>query len=311
MDGIHALAHWDLVIDVFHSVPNRTDGHKREPHKNPSAVIKPNMHNAIPIKHTNLIPTNIDHIPSTTTHSGSSAMLYVFEDNEAVIKMIVKSGSPTMVHVSRTHRVALDWLFDKISLDPKIQIRCSDSKHQLADMLTHGNFTRDECNNLLHLLITSHFSSTCCTKNFSFDKLLHNGEEDSKSKRRRKSCVQGATSSDEHVLFLYCDKFLRRIESNCISKSGDADSFGKPDSRMSFEPSSFDAASTSRVRLKDAYIGGLMEEQRGDPSHQEEGNSEDSDNPAAGTWYFKGDSVAQNNKVWVKQTPCTRSQFFS
>ena len=61
----------------------------------------------------------------------------------------------------------------------------------------------------------------------------------------------------------------------------------KPDSRMSVEPSSFDdAASTSQVRLKDAHLGGLMEGQRRDPSHQEE-NSEDSDNPAAGTWYYK------------------------
>ena len=31
-------------------------------------------------------------------------------------------------------------------------------------MLTKGNFTRDEWNNLLHL---SNISSTCCTKNFS------------------------------------------------------------------------------------------------------------------------------------------------
>ena len=59
---------------------------------------------------------------------------------------------------------------------------------------------------------------------------------------------------------------------------------GKPDSRMRINPNSFDAASTSQVRLKDAYRGGLMEEHRGDPSHQEE--SEDSYNPAAGTWYF-------------------------
>ena len=71
----------------------------------------------------------------------------------------------------------------------------------------------------------------------------------------------------------------------------------KPDSRMSFEPNSFDAASTSQVRLKDAYLGGLMEEQRRDPSHQEEENSEDSDNPAAGTWYYKGEPAAQNNKA--------------
>ena len=30
MDGIPALTIWDLVIEVFHSVPNRTDGPKRE-----------------------------------------------------------------------------------------------------------------------------------------------------------------------------------------------------------------------------------------------------------------------------------------
>ena len=80
------------------------------------------MHNTIPIKHTHVIPTNIDHIPTNTSNSGSSAMLS-FEDNEAVIKMIIKGRSPTMRHVSRTHRVALDWLFDKVNLDPKIKIR--------------------------------------------------------------------------------------------------------------------------------------------------------------------------------------------
>ena len=36
----------------------------------------------------------------------------------------------------------------------------------------------------------------------------------------------------------------------------------QPDSRMSIDPNSFDAASTSQVRLKDAYLGGLMEKQR-------------------------------------------------
>ena len=47
------------------------------------------------------------------------ALLYVFEDHEAVIKMIIKGRSPTLRHVSRTHRVALDWLFDRINLDSK------------------------------------------------------------------------------------------------------------------------------------------------------------------------------------------------
>ena len=76
----------------------------------------------------------------------------MFEDNEAVVKMIIEGRSLTMRHVSRTHRVALDWLFDRINLDPKFQIEYNDTKNQLADMLTKGNFTRDEWNHLLNFL---------------------------------------------------------------------------------------------------------------------------------------------------------------
>ena len=76
--------------------------------------------------------------------------------------MIIKGRSPTMRHVSRTHRVALDWLFDRINLDSKIQIKYIDTKNQLADILTKGNFTRDEWNHLLSLFNNSHFSSTSC-----------------------------------------------------------------------------------------------------------------------------------------------------
>ena len=125
MDGIPALTLWDLVIEVcsVRSEPNKTDGPKRELRGNPSAIVKSNMPNPIQFKHTDVIPTNIDHVPSNTMHSDSSAVLYIFEDHEAVIKMIIKCRSSTMRHVSRTHRVALDW----ISLDPHIQIRYIDT----------------------------------------------------------------------------------------------------------------------------------------------------------------------------------------
>ena len=43
------------------------------------------------------------------------------DDNEAAIEMIIKGRSPTMRHLSRTHRVALDWLFDRTNLEQKIQ----------------------------------------------------------------------------------------------------------------------------------------------------------------------------------------------
>ena len=93
--------------------------------------------------HTNLDLISIDHVPSNGTHSGSNAVLYVIEDNEAVIKVIIRGRSPTMRHVSRTHRVALDWLFDRINLGSKIQIRYIDTKHHFADISTQGNFTRE------------------------------------------------------------------------------------------------------------------------------------------------------------------------
>ena len=92
---------------------------------------------------------NVVFIPSNVQFSHQEVLLYVFEDNEAVVKMIIMGRSPTVRHVSRTHRVALDWLFDRINLDHQIQIKYIDTKNQLADMLTKGNFTRDEWNHLL------------------------------------------------------------------------------------------------------------------------------------------------------------------
>ena len=82
-----------------------------------------------------------------------------------------------MRHVSRTHRVALDWLFDRINLDPKIKIKYIDTKNQLADILTKGNFTRDEWNPLLCLFNISLFSSTDCSEVMSKRKQKDSGEE--------------------------------------------------------------------------------------------------------------------------------------
>ena len=58
-----------------------------------------------------------------------------------------------------TELVALDWSFERINSDPKIQIKYNDTKNQLADILTKGNSTRDEWNHLWCLFNISHFSS--------------------------------------------------------------------------------------------------------------------------------------------------------
>ena len=72
--------------------------------------------------------------------------------------------------------VAFDWLFDRINVDPKIQIKYIDTKNQLADILTQENFTRDEWNHLLTLFNISHFSSTACIAAMAKRAQLESGE---------------------------------------------------------------------------------------------------------------------------------------
>ena len=81
-----------------------------------------------------------------------------------------------MRHASRTHRVGLDWLFDRINVDPKIQIKHVDTKNHLADIRTKGNFTRDEWN---HLFIISIFLS----------KLHRNDVEKNATRNRRRENI--------------------------------------------------------------------------------------------------------------------------
>ena len=159
LDGIPALDLWGLIVVVF---GNTTQNHDRtgQPVVNCDKDPGPNKRSQGKINVLN----NIDCVPSNVQSSRQEALLYVLEDNEAVIKMIIKGRSPTMRHVSRTHRVALDWLFDRINLDSKIQIKYIDTKNQLADILTKGNFTRDEWNHLLCSFYISHFSSTDCSE---------------------------------------------------------------------------------------------------------------------------------------------------
>ena len=109
-----------------------------------------------------------------------------------------------MRHVSRTHRVALDWLFDRINRDPKIEIKYIDTKNQLADILTKGNFTRDEWNHLLNLFDISRFSSTACTAAMAKRAQQGSGEERVTAKSRpmmnltgrMPSVVSSSTSSN-------------------------------------------------------------------------------------------------------------------
>ena len=150
MDGSLALDFWDLFIEVLrttHGIPKPTQASTRE-----TGAALQSTPKITQVSDQNVDLSNVDQVLWNAHLSEKGSQLYIFEDNEAVIKMIIKGRSPTMRHVSRTHRVALDWLFDGIILDAKIQIKYVDSKkNQLEDILTKVSFTRDERHNLLHL----------------------------------------------------------------------------------------------------------------------------------------------------------------
>ena len=121
LHGIPALDLWDLIVSVL---GNTTQNHDRteRPVVNTSEICSPphTIHKRKQSRRVINDLDNVDFIPSNVQSSHQEALLYVFEDNEAVIKMIIQGRSPTMRHVSRTHRVALDWLFDRVKLDPRI-----------------------------------------------------------------------------------------------------------------------------------------------------------------------------------------------
>ena len=116
---------------------------------------------------------NVDLVPSNVRVSHQEALLFVFEDNEAAIKMIFKGRSPTMRHVSRTHRVVRSNQLGPQDPSPVHRHQ----KNQLADILTKGNFTRDEWNHLLCLFNISHFSSAECSEVMSKRPQKESGEE--------------------------------------------------------------------------------------------------------------------------------------
>ena len=145
--------------------------------------------------------SDVDYVPTNTHSSQGESQLYILEDNEAAINVIFKGRSPTMRHVSRTHKVALDWLFDRIKFNKhKIQIKYVDTKNQLADIPTKGSFTRDEWNHLLRLLNIMNFSMFSCSHFF-----LSNRKQSAMSKRGQEGIFRRRFGDGEVETFEFGD----------------------------------------------------------------------------------------------------------
>ena len=169
MDGLPALDLCDIVIEVLRST-NNTARQGRQAQGDLCGT------GAIPSTKTTKTPTekrkseveqlsNVDYVPTNTHSSHNESQLYI------------------------------DWLFDRINLEPEIQINFVSTKNQLADILTKGSFSRDEWNHLLCFfnLMSSSMYSCSHFSNCPSDDPDPIGKQNAMSKKKKKQ----KTSSNE------------------------------------------------------------------------------------------------------------------
>ena len=81
VEGIPALALWELVIDVFHPLPNAVK--QVMPTKQP---VKRSIYDEL---------TSVDFVPSNVPCPNGRAILVLLEDNDPVIQICIKGRNPT------------------------------------------------------------------------------------------------------------------------------------------------------------------------------------------------------------------------
>ena len=112
LDGILALDSWDLIVSVLGNTIQTPERPGR-----PVIIDKSQRSQG----KTNVL-NNIDCVPSNVQSSHQEALLYVFEDNEAVIKMIIpittknvtasKKISELFAVIGTHHRRLVELIFD-------------------------------------------------------------------------------------------------------------------------------------------------------------------------------------------------------
>ena len=89
---------WDLIVAVLHGNTNQNNQERDDPCTNLREV-RSTPHTIHKRKQSQRVINeldNVDFISSNVNSSRQEALLYVFEDNEALTKMIIKGRSPTM-----------------------------------------------------------------------------------------------------------------------------------------------------------------------------------------------------------------------
>ena len=166
--GLLALDLWDIVIEVLRSTNNKVQS-KRPSHQETGTVLDSKTKTQHVTRRQKVDQlSGVDYVPTNTHSSQGESQFFIFKDNEAVIKMVIKDRSPTMRRVFRIHRVALDCLIDRINLESIIQIKFADTKKHFTDILTKGSFSKNGWNHLLCLFNLMNFSMYTCSHFKSF-----------------------------------------------------------------------------------------------------------------------------------------------
>ena len=123
MDGVPALDQWDLVTCVLHQSVREHSLRSTAQHRAICCIKR--VRNSPKIERNKkrltlegMMVEEIDDVSPNAKQPRDAASMYIFDDSEAVIRMIIQGRRPTTRHVSRTHRVAFDWWLDRVNPDP-------------------------------------------------------------------------------------------------------------------------------------------------------------------------------------------------
>ena len=120
MDGLRALDLWVIVIEVLRSTNNNVQP------KHTSIQETDALHSKTKRRQKVDRLSDVDNAPTNILLTMNLSCTFL-STTKQWSKWYLKGRCPTMRHVSRTLRVALDWLFDRIYLEPKIRIKYIDT----------------------------------------------------------------------------------------------------------------------------------------------------------------------------------------
>ena len=80
----------------------------------------------------NCVFESMDHVPADIPNRSHPIQLHIFEDSAAVVQMINSGRGPNLRHVTRTHRVDLNWSFERVTIDHSILRKYARTNDQLA-----------------------------------------------------------------------------------------------------------------------------------------------------------------------------------